>query len=132
MQGEAQEGWTCSANELFLRVTNGTATLAGMVSEEMAGALPDPGAAFHAASTCWSSIRSTALEHRRERLGRHHLFGAARARLGADPRRADFLQPGPRKWRAGYAIYGPTTMLVLTVGNGVVGFTLDPTSASSS
>jgi fructose-1,6-bisphosphatase I/sedoheptulose-1,7-bisphosphatase len=27
---------------------------------------------------------------------------------------------------AGYAIYGPTTMLVLTVGNGVAGFTLDP------
>jgi fructose-1,6-bisphosphatase I / sedoheptulose-1,7-bisphosphatase len=27
---------------------------------------------------------------------------------------------------AGYALYGPTTMLVLTVGNGVAGFTLDP------
>jgi fructose-1,6-bisphosphatase I/sedoheptulose-1,7-bisphosphatase len=27
---------------------------------------------------------------------------------------------------AGYAIYGPTTMLVLTVGNGVAGFTLNP------
>lgn len=27
---------------------------------------------------------------------------------------------------AGYAIYGPTTMLVLTVGDGVAGFTLDP------
>ncbi|NIC40223.1 class 1 fructose-1,6-bisphosphatase, partial [Aquabacterium sp. A08] len=27
---------------------------------------------------------------------------------------------------AGYALYGPTTMLVLTVGTGVYGFTLDP------
>ena len=27
---------------------------------------------------------------------------------------------------AGYALYGPTTILVLTVGNGVVSFTLDP------
>jgi fructose-1,6-bisphosphatase I len=37
----------------------------------------------------------------------------------------DFLQAGNRQIAAGYAIYGPQTMLVLTVGNGVVGFTLD-------
>ena len=39
---------------------------------------------------------------------------------------ADFLQPGTRQVAAGYALYGPTTMLVLTVGSGVNGFTLDP------
>ena len=37
----------------------------------------------------------------------------------------DFLQPGSTQVAAGYAIYGPTTMLVLTIGNGVAGFTLD-------
>ena len=37
----------------------------------------------------------------------------------------DFLQPGSAQVAAGYAIYGPQTMLVLTVGDGVVGFTLD-------
>jgi fructose-1,6-bisphosphatase I len=37
----------------------------------------------------------------------------------------DFLQAGSRQVAAGYAVYGPQTMLVLTVGNGVVGFTLD-------
>ena len=36
-----------------------------------------------------------------------------------------FLQPGARQVCAGYAIYGPTTMLVLSLGNGVHGFTLD-------
>jgi fructose-1,6-bisphosphatase I / sedoheptulose-1,7-bisphosphatase len=36
-----------------------------------------------------------------------------------------FLQPGQRQVCAGYAIYGPTTMLVLTFGRGVHGFTLD-------
>jgi len=45
---------------------------------------------------------------------------------GTDPHEADFLQPGAEQVAAGYAIYGPSTMLVLTVGNGVVGFTLDP------
>ena len=38
----------------------------------------------------------------------------------------DFLQPGVKQVCAGYAIYGPSTMLVLTTGHGVNGFTLDP------
>jgi fructose-1,6-bisphosphatase I / sedoheptulose-1,7-bisphosphatase len=45
---------------------------------------------------------------------------------GRDVTEADFLQPGTEQVAAGYAIYGPVTMLVLTVGNGVAGFTLDP------
>ena len=36
-----------------------------------------------------------------------------------------FLQAGTEQVAAGYAIYGPQTMLVLTLGNGVKGFTLD-------
>jgi len=39
---------------------------------------------------------------------------------------ADFLQPGAAQVAAGYAMYGPTTLFVLSVGNGVAGFTLDP------
>lgn len=42
-----------------------------------------------------------------------------------EPRTEDFLQPGTRQVCAGYAIYGPSTMLVLTTGHGVNGFTLD-------
>ncbi len=41
------------------------------------------------------------------------------------PSAADFLQPGSRQLAAGYALYGPSTMLVLTVGSGTHGFTLD-------
>ena len=36
-----------------------------------------------------------------------------------------FLQPGSEQVAAGFAVYGAATVLVLTVGNGVVGFTLD-------
>jgi fructose-1,6-bisphosphatase I/sedoheptulose-1,7-bisphosphatase len=50
----------------------------------------------------------------------------AAVEAGRDVTEADFLQPGTTQVAAGYAIYGPTTMLVLTVGSGVVGFTLDP------
>jgi fructose-1,6-bisphosphatase I len=38
----------------------------------------------------------------------------------------DFLQPGHRQVAAGYVIYGSSTMLVYTTGNGVHGFTFDP------
>lgn len=41
------------------------------------------------------------------------------------PCAADYLQPGAHQLAAGYAIYGPATMLVLTVGKGTHGFTLD-------
>jgi fructose-1,6-bisphosphatase I len=37
----------------------------------------------------------------------------------------DFLQPGHKQVAAGYCVYGPQTTLVLTVGDGVVMFTLD-------
>ncbi len=39
---------------------------------------------------------------------------------------AAFLQPGTQQVAAGYILYGPQTMLVLSVGCGVDGFTLDP------
>ncbi|KPC51538.1 class 1 fructose-bisphosphatase [Amantichitinum ursilacus] len=49
--------------------------------------------------------------------------------LAPDQHRAaraeDFLQPGTQQVAAGYALYGPSTMLVLTTGQGVNGFTLD-------
>ena len=38
----------------------------------------------------------------------------------------DFLQPGTEQVAAGYVIYGSSTMLVYTTGNGVNGFTYDP------
>jgi fructose-1,6-bisphosphatase I/sedoheptulose-1,7-bisphosphatase len=45
---------------------------------------------------------------------------------GQDASAADFLKPGTEQVCAGYAIYGPSTMLVLTLGRGTHGFTLDP------
>ena len=39
----------------------------------------------------------------------------------------DVLQPGRQQVAAGYVMYGSSVMLVYTTGNGVHGFTLDPT-----
>lgn len=44
---------------------------------------------------------------------------------GRDIEEADFLQPGNQQVAAGYAVYGPQSMLVLSFGNGVAAFTLD-------
>ena len=45
---------------------------------------------------------------------------------GTPVKMEDFLQKGVNQVAAGYVIYGSSTMLVYTTGNGVNGFTLDP------
>src|SRR3954467_3329889 len=42
-----------------------------------------------------------------------------------EPEEQAFLQPGNRQVAAGFAVYGPTTVFILTVGEGVHAFTLD-------
>jgi fructose-1,6-bisphosphatase I/sedoheptulose-1,7-bisphosphatase len=53
------------------------------------------------------------------------IFSVLRHDRPEAPKTADFLQSGRRQLAAGYALYGPSTMLVLTVGKGTHGFTLD-------
>lgn len=43
---------------------------------------------------------------------------------------ADVVQPGDKQIAAGYIMYGSSTLMVFTTGNGVQGFTLDPTIGS--
>jgi len=50
--------------------------------------------------------------------------------IGSPVTMEDFLQPGTAQIAAGYVIYGSSTMLVYTTGNGVNGFTLDPSIGS--
>lgn len=47
--------------------------------------------------------------------------------IGTTAVKEDFLQRGRKQVAAGYVIFGSSTMLVFTTGNGVNGFTLDPT-----
>jgi fructose-1,6-bisphosphatase len=53
------------------------------------------------------------------------IFSILRHRSLGAPVEADYLQEGWKQIAAGYAIYGPSTMLILTVGRGTHGFTLD-------
>ena len=53
------------------------------------------------------------------------IFSVLRCREGVEPETEDFLRKGSEQVCAGFVLYGPSTMLVLTTGNGVNGFTLD-------
>jgi fructose-1,6-bisphosphatase I len=55
------------------------------------------------------------------------IFSVLRCPKGiTEPDEKAFLQPGRSQVAAGFAVYGPSTLLVLTVGEGTHGFTLDP------
>ncbi|MBW2617277.1 MAG: class 1 fructose-bisphosphatase [Deltaproteobacteria bacterium] len=54
------------------------------------------------------------------------IFSVHRRVSSGEPGLDDILQPGYKQVAAGYFIYGSSTMLVYTTGNGVWGFTLDP------
>ena len=54
------------------------------------------------------------------------IFSVLRApNPGGGSKTEDFLQEGKEQVAAGFAMYGPSTMLVITTGHGVDGFTLD-------
>jgi fructose-1,6-bisphosphatase I len=54
------------------------------------------------------------------------IFSVLRAPDGVTtPTDEDFLQPGTRQIAAGFALYGPSSTIVITLGAGVHGFTLD-------
>jgi fructose-1,6-bisphosphatase I len=53
------------------------------------------------------------------------IFSILRCTEGVAPETEDFLRPGHEQVCAGFVLYGPSTLLVLTTGKGVNGFTLD-------
>lgn len=54
------------------------------------------------------------------------IFSVLKAPEGVkNPTKEDFMQKGTEQVAAGYCVYGPSSMLVMTTGNGVTGFTLD-------
>ncbi|MGE5232384.1 MAG: class 1 fructose-bisphosphatase [Deltaproteobacteria bacterium] len=127
VQGEEQQKLDVFANETIKNCLKHTGRVCVMGSEEDADIIPIPpeypagkyAVLFDpldgssnidvnaAVGTIFSIYRRVSLEGR----------GTA----------TDVLQPGCRQVAAGYVMYGSSTMLVYTTGQGVHGFTLDPT-----
>ncbi len=130
VQGEVQKRLDVVSNEYFTQMTEWGGQLAGMASEEMELSYQIPETQQRGKYLLvFDPLDGSSNIDVNVTVG--SIFSILRAPQdvidsGRDVVEADFLQPGTQQLAAGYALYGPTTMLVLTVGNGVAGFTLDP------
>lgn len=130
VQGEVQQKLDVISNETFVRANEWGGHLAGMASEEMEAPYPIP-AEYPRGKYLLVFDPLDGSSNIDVNVSVGSIFSVLRAprdviESGRDITADDFLQPGTEQVAAGYAIYGPTTMLVLTVGSGVHGFTLDP------
>jgi fructose-1,6-bisphosphatase I/sedoheptulose-1,7-bisphosphatase len=130
VQGETQKPLDVVGHQAFARMNEWGGHCAGMVSEEMEAPYQIPDAYPRGPYLLvFDPLDGSSNIDVNVSVG--SIFSVLRApadviQSGRDVVEADFLQPGTRQVAAGYALYGPTTMLVLSVGDGVVGFTLDP------
>ncbi len=127
VQGEVQKALDMISNEIFVESTQSSGYCAGMVSEEIDDII---------------EVDENSRQNGQYLLLFDPLDGSSNVNVNisvgtifsilksdnAKPKLADFLQAGTAQICAGYALYGTSTMLVLTTGNGVNGFTLDTES----
>ncbi|HEX5126523.1 MAG TPA: class 1 fructose-bisphosphatase, partial [Rhodocyclaceae bacterium] len=124
IQGEAQKKLDVIANEVLLQANEWGGHLAAMASEEMEKVHPIP----HRYPKGEYLLVFDPLDGSSNidvNISVGTIFSVLQCPEGAEPDEAAFLQPGRKQVAAGYAVYGPSTQLVLTVGTGTHGFTLD-------
>ncbi|GAA5169494.1 class 1 fructose-bisphosphatase [Viridibacterium curvum] len=125
VQGEAQKKLDVIANELLLQANEWGGHLAAMASEELEGPslIPNryPKGEYLLVFDPLDGSSNIDVN-----ISVGTIFSVLRCPEGTrDVDDTAFLQPGRQQVAAGYAVYGPSTMLVLTVGAGTHGFTLD-------
>ena len=126
VQGEDQKRLDVISNSIFLRANEWGGHVAGMVSEELEAVYTLPPQHLRGKYLLlFDPLDGSSNIDVNVAVG--SIFSILRAPSpGTDAQAADFLQPGAQQVCAGYAIYGPSTMLVLTLGNGTHAFTLEP------
>lgn len=126
VQGEAQMKLDVFANQTIIRMNSYTGRLAVMASEEEPDIIPIPeGYPTGRYVLVFDPLDGSSNIDVNASIGT--IFGIYRRRTPAGPGTVeDCLQPGRNLAAAGYIIYGSSTMMVYTTGNGVHGFTLDP------
>jgi fructose-1,6-bisphosphatase I/sedoheptulose-1,7-bisphosphatase len=126
VQGETQQKLDLVANDLFLRANEWGGLVCGMVSEELEAPYPIP-ERYPRGKYLLAFDPLDGSSNIDVNVSVGSIFSILRAtNPGAAAAAEDFLQPGSVQVCAGYAVYGPSTVIVLTVGTGVHGFTLEP------
>jgi len=125
IQGETQKKLDVITNEIMIRNNEWAGHLSGMASEEMDDVYSIPGQyPLGKYLLIFDPLDGSSNVDINISVGT--IFSILRAPVaGQAASMEDFLQPGTKQVCAGYALYGSSTMLVLTTGNGVNGFTLD-------
>jgi fructose-1,6-bisphosphatase I len=129
VQGETVQKLDVMSNEILLEANEWGGNLAALASEEME--LPHPIPTHYPKGEyllLFDPLDGSSNIDVNISVGT--IFSVLRCPKTADGRlceakEAAFLQPGRNQVAAGFAVYGPTTVLVLTVGQGTHGFTLD-------
>lgn len=127
VQGEMQKKLDVLSNEILLEANEWGGHLAGMASEEMEKPYQIPGC-FPKGSYLLVFDPLDGSSNIDINVSVGTIFSVLMCPdrdVGTPLEDEDFLQPGVKQVAAGYAIYGPQTMLVLSMGDGVKGFTLD-------
>ena len=124
VQGEEQKQLDVIANDIFLAVNAQAGHYPAMASEELEDVYVVDGAAEGKYLLLFDPLDGSSNIDVNVSVG--SIFSILRLPEGTDPSQAAaFLQTGVQQVAAGYALYGPSTMLVISVGQGVHGFTLD-------
>jgi fructose-1,6-bisphosphatase I len=125
VQGETQKKLDVLSNEILLEANEWGGHLAALASEEMDDPHPIP----HRYPKGEYLLVFDPLDGSSNidvNISVGTIFSVLRCPEGvAEPDERAFLQPGSRQVAAGYAVYGSSTVLVLTLGDGVHAFTLD-------
>jgi fructose-1,6-bisphosphatase I len=125
VQGEVQKKLDVLSNEILLEANEWGGHLAAMASEEMETIHPIPNRyPMGEYLLLFDPLDGSSNIDVNVSIGT--IFSVLKAAEGVTtPKEEHFLQAGTRQVVAGYALYGPQTVLVLTTGNGVHSFTLD-------
>lgn len=125
VQGEVQKKLDIIANDVMLEALSWSGHWAGLVSEEMPDPVAIPSDAQRGRYLClFDPLDGSSNIDLNGTVGT--IFSILRCPEGVDePAHEHFLQPGTAQVAAGFTVYGPSTVLVLTTGNGVDAFTLD-------
>ena len=125
VQGEVQKKLDIISNDVMIKSNEWAGHLAGMASEEMDDIYPIPtGKKRGKYLLVFDPLDGSSNIDVNITVGT--IFSILRtSKPGEDAALEDFLQPGTQQVCSGFALYGPSTLLIITTGHGVNGFTLD-------
>jgi len=126
VQGEDVQKLDVFANETIIKAMDHGGRLCAMASEEEPGIIPIPDG-FKCGKYCLLFDPLDGSSNIDVNVPVGTIFSVVRKiTRGTRGEMEDMLQPGRRQVAAGYVIYGSSTMLVYTTGQGAHGFTYDP------